>query len=139
MMDACAFASSPSSPPSSPLPPPPPPPARAAASTSRSCARTSPTQRQTRGSRPPSGLHVDPENEESFQHDGVDLVLAEGKNVYAAASGLVRLIVLENEDGDHLDRYLLIDHLDGFVTIYGNVDPILVAVDDEVKQGSFGR
>ena len=64
---------------------------------------------------------------------GIDIEARQGENVLASRSGKVTFC------SDYLKGYgntIIIDHLDGFQTVYAHNDKTLVDIDQEVKQGS---
>ena len=65
-------------------------------------------------------------------HSGVDLALAEGTPVYAADNGKV---IVAEDSGDGYGNYIIIDHQNGFKTLYGHNSELLVSVGDIVAKG----
>ncbi|MDO5142286.1 MAG: peptidoglycan DD-metalloendopeptidase family protein [Eubacteriales bacterium] len=65
-------------------------------------------------------------------HGGVDLAVDEGTPVYAADDG--RVVVSEAQDGGY-GQYLILDHQNGFKTLYGHNSALLVSVGDVVTKG----
>lgn len=65
-------------------------------------------------------------------HSGVDLATPEGSPVYAADNGKV----IVAECGDGYGNYIILDHNNGFKTVYGHNSELLVSVGDFVQQGS---
>lgn len=64
----------------------------------------------------------------SCQHDGVDFAAERGTPVLAAADGKV----LETGYDTHYGNYVRLEHQDGFVTTYGCLQDLCVAVGDDV-------
>lgn len=67
-------------------------------------------------------------------HSGVDLALPEGSPVRAADNG--RVIVAE-DSGNGYGNYIIIDHGNGFKTLYGHNSSLCVSVGDVVSQGDL--
>ncbi|MDD3301988.1 MAG: M23 family metallopeptidase [Candidatus Gracilibacteria bacterium] len=68
------------------------------------------------------------------EHNAVDIVIPQGSSVKAAGDGYV--IYLELPDSENY-AYLAIKHSDGFVTVYGHLNEILVKQYDFVKEGEI--
>jgi murein DD-endopeptidase MepM/ murein hydrolase activator NlpD len=66
-------------------------------------------------------------------HDGIDLAAPLGTDVYAARKGKV----IERGYSDTLGNYVILDHGDGYSTVYGHMQKILVALNETVKSGSI--
>ena len=65
-------------------------------------------------------------------HSGVDLAVAEGTPVYAADNGKV---IVAEDSGNGYGNYIIIDHQNGFKTLYGHNSELLVSVGDIVAKG----
>lgn len=65
-------------------------------------------------------------------HSGVDLAVPEGNSVYASDNG--KVIVAENS-GNGYGNYIIIDHQNGYKTLYGHNSELCVAVGDIVAKG----
>lgn len=70
--------------------------------------------------------------EEVPAHDGIDYIAEEGTPVLAAADGKVRAAEFSASRGN----YIVIDHTDGFSTVYACLKEMQVSVGDEIKAGS---
>lgn len=70
--------------------------------------------------------------EEVPAHDGIDYIAEEGTPVLAAADGKVRTAEFSASRGN----YIIIDHTDGFSTVYACLKEMQVSVGDEIKSGS---
>lgn len=70
--------------------------------------------------------------EEFPAHDGIDYIAEEGTPVLAAADGKVRTAEFSASRGN----YIVIDHTDGFSTVYACLKEMQVSVGDEMKAGS---
>lgn len=79
----------------------------------------------------PFGSRVSPTSGEQAFHYGLDLAADEGTPITAFADGTVREVGESN-----YGNYLIVDHSDGFSTLYAHCSSILVGVDDKVECGS---
>jgi murein DD-endopeptidase MepM/ murein hydrolase activator NlpD len=71
-------------------------------------------------------------------HTGIDLAAPLDTPVQAAADGVVLLAASSRDADGHLvgyGNYILIAHPDGFVTLYGHLDRLLVTEGTPVRQG----
>ena len=64
-------------------------------------------------------------------HNGVDLAAGSGTSIYASKSGTVTTAVNSSIWGN----YVVINHGDGFSTLYAHMQGLIVSVGDYVKQG----
>ena len=65
-------------------------------------------------------------------HGGVDLAVPEGTPVYAADNGKV---IVAGNLGDGYGNYIILDHQNGYKTLYAHNSELLVTVGDVVAQG----
>ena len=65
-------------------------------------------------------------------HGGVDLAVPEGTPVYAADNG--KVIVAGDLDNGY-GSYIILDHQNGYKTLYAHNSELLVSVGDIVAQG----
>ena len=65
-------------------------------------------------------------------HGGVDLAADEGTPVYAADNGKV---IVAEDSGNGYGNYIILDHQNGFKTLYGHNSRLLVSVGDVVSKG----
>ncbi len=65
-------------------------------------------------------------------HSGVDLAVPEGTPVRASDNGKV---ILAENSGDGYGNYIILDHGNGFKTLYGHNSALCVSVGDIVSQG----
>ena len=65
-------------------------------------------------------------------HGGVDLAVDEGTPVYAADNGKV---IVAEDSGNGYGSYIILDHRNGFKTLYGHNSQLLVSVGDVVGKG----
>lgn len=67
-------------------------------------------------------------------HAGIDIGAPKGTPVLASDSGYV---VFAGWDGSGFGNMILIDHRNGFLTLYGHLDSFAVAVGDSVRKGQM--
>lgn len=79
-----------------------------------------------------TGMRISPFSKVESQHDGLDIIAAQGTPVYAAAAGTVTDI---RRSGKGLGNVVTIDHGNGYVTRYGHLGDILVSRGQRVAQG----
>ena len=79
----------------------------------------------------PYGYRVHPTTGNYTLHNGVDLAIARGTPIYASKSGYVTTAVYNYSWGN----YVVINHMDGYSTLYGHMDSYIVAKDQYVQQG----
>ena len=65
-------------------------------------------------------------------HGGVDLAVPEGTPVYAADNGKV---IVAGNLGDGYGNYIILDHQNGYKTLYAHNSELLVSVGDVVARG----
>ncbi|HIX89591.1 MAG TPA: peptidoglycan DD-metalloendopeptidase family protein [Candidatus Agathobaculum pullicola] len=65
-------------------------------------------------------------------HSGVDLAASEGTPVYAADNGKV---IVAEDSGNGYGKYIILDHQNGYKTLYGHNSQLLVSVGDIVAKG----
>ena len=65
-------------------------------------------------------------------HSGVDLAVDEGTPVYAADNGKV---IVAEDSGNGYGNYIILDHQNGYKTLYGHNSELLVSVGDIVAKG----
>jgi murein DD-endopeptidase MepM/ murein hydrolase activator NlpD len=83
----------------------------------------------------PYGPMIDPFTKKERFHNGVDFGADKGTPVVAAADGRVIAAVVEFTQGVGNGRYIDIQHEDGFMTRYTQLDSILVKMDEFVQKG----
>ena len=79
----------------------------------------------------PYGYRVHPTTGKYTLHNGVDLAIGRGTPIYATKSGYVTTAVYNYSWGN----YVVINHMDGFSSLYGHMDKFIVAKDQYVEQG----
>jgi murein DD-endopeptidase MepM/ murein hydrolase activator NlpD len=79
------------------------------------------------------GGRMDPFSGEGVTHTGIDISAPFGSPVEATADGIV--LIAEPDAG--YGREILIDHGNGFCTMYGHLSQIKVVVGQEVKRGQI--
>jgi murein DD-endopeptidase MepM/ murein hydrolase activator NlpD len=70
-------------------------------------------------------------NGSSYRHGGLDIAAARGTNIYASASGTVEIASFQ--DGHGLS--IVINHKNGYWTVYKHQQTVLVNVGQNVQQG----
>lgn len=82
----------------------------------------------------PFGWRPDPFGSGKMKyHNGVDLALAGGNNIYAVDDGTVLISKRHNSFGN----YVVILHDNGYKTLYAHASKLLVSVGDRVAQGKI--
>lgn len=71
------------------------------------------------------------EEEMERQHDGVDFMAPQGTDILAPADGIVKKTGFHN----YGYSYFILQHKNGFYTVYGHVSDILVNEDQKVEKG----
>ena len=79
----------------------------------------------------PYGYRVHPVTGNYTLHNGVDLAIGRGTPIYATKSGYVTTAVYNYSWGN----YVVINHMDGYSSLYGHMDSFIVAKDQYVQQG----
>ncbi len=77
------------------------------------------------------GKVVHPKYNTTTKNNGIDILSTQGENVYAVAQG--KVVYAGKFMG--YGNLVLIDHLDGFYSLYGHLSEILVKVGDEIPAG----
>lgn len=72
-------------------------------------------------------------------HSGIDISMsgAYGKNIIATRAGTVILSSLESESGTGYGNYIIIDHGDGYTSLYGHCSELLVSEGQIVSRGQI--
>jgi len=81
------------------------------------------------------GMRVHPISKKKVMHNGVDIKAPEGTPVYATANGMVREIRSNHEEGKGYGKYIIIDHSNGYSTMYTQLSKINVKEGQEIKKG----
>ncbi len=79
----------------------------------------------------PYGYRVHPVTGNYTLHNGVDLAIARGTPIYASKSGYITTAVYNYSWGN----YVVINHMDGYSTLYGHMDSYIVTEGQYVEQG----
>lgn len=80
----------------------------------------------------PTNLVYDPTLEQYRTNDSIDISAVKGQDVFAAYDGVVQTVSSSFADGN----YVVIDHGDGLVTTYSQLDDSMkVAVGDKIAKG----
>jgi murein DD-endopeptidase MepM/ murein hydrolase activator NlpD len=68
-------------------------------------------------------------------HEGLDIRAPRDSKVYASADGVVETIHMQVDDDNPYGRYLIIQHSDGYRTLYGHLGSVAVSTGQKVKSG----
>lgn len=79
----------------------------------------------------PFGWRFHPLTGELDFHYGLDLATDTGSPIYAAMAGTVR----SASKGDSYGNYIIIDHQNGFATLYAHCSKLLVREGQQIKKG----
>jgi murein DD-endopeptidase MepM/ murein hydrolase activator NlpD len=83
------------------------------------------------------GMRRDPFLDSLRHHDGIDISAPRGTEVYAAAAGVVKEAKLEYEKNNGYGRFVVLDHGNGWKTLYSQLDTLFVKSDQWVKGGEI--
>lgn len=83
------------------------------------------------------GMRMHPIKKEKMMHNAVDIKAPEGTPVYATADGMVRKVKQNHKEGTGYGRYIIIDHEEGFSTLYSQLSGYNVKEGEEVKKGDI--
>lgn len=81
------------------------------------------------------GMRIHPISKKKMMHNAVDIKAPEGTPVFATAEGLVRKVKQNHTEGEGYGRYIIIDHANGYSTLYSQLSAYNVKEGQEVKQG----
>jgi len=81
------------------------------------------------------GMRIHPISKKEMMHNAVDIKAPEGTPVYATADGMVRKVKQNHEEGVGYGRYIIIDHENGYSTLYSQLSKYNVKEGKEVKRG----
>lgn len=79
------------------------------------------------------GTRKDPFTNETAFHEGIDIANSAGTNIVAAAKGTVTFSGYNSGYG----RAIIINHGNGYKTVYGHVSKLLVSTGDKVEKGQI--
>lgn len=83
------------------------------------------------------GMRIHPISKKKMMHNAVDIKAPEGTPVYATADGLVRKVETKYEQGKGRGMYIIIDHEQGYSTLYSQLSGYNTSEGKEVKQGDI--
>ncbi len=83
------------------------------------------------------GMRHDPISKKKRMHNGTDIKAPIGTPVYATADGLIRKVKLNHAQGKGYGKYVIIDHEEGYSTLYAMLNDYNVKEGQEVKQGDI--
>ena len=81
------------------------------------------------------GMRIHPISKKEMMHNAVDIKAPMGTPVFATANGLVRKVEKDFKQGEGYGKYIIIDHTNGFSTLYAQLSEYNVIEGKEVKQG----
>ena len=77
----------------------------------------------------------------SSDHEAIDITLktgdSEGTSFYSAASGKVSVLFNDGKDNSGYGNYCIIEHANGYATLYAHAKEINVKINDSVVQGQL--
>jgi murein DD-endopeptidase MepM/ murein hydrolase activator NlpD len=79
------------------------------------------------------GQRISPISGRSSKHNGLDLAAPSGTEVYAARGG----IVIENAENSVYGKYVVIQHDDGWTSLYGHLSRVDTVLRNQVKAGTL--
>ncbi|WP_051585770.1 M23 family metallopeptidase [Caldanaerobius polysaccharolyticus] len=79
------------------------------------------------------GMRINPITKKSENHTGIDISATQGSDVYAAWSGTVKSV---KEDANY-GTYVVIDHGNGYSTLYAHLKAVSVKTGENVKRGDI--
>jgi murein DD-endopeptidase MepM/ murein hydrolase activator NlpD len=83
------------------------------------------------------GKMIDPFTKKERMHKGMDVKAPMGTPIYATADGMVRKVEMNHVEGKSYGRYIIVDHEDGFSTLYSMLSKYKVKEGQEVNQGDI--
>ncbi len=83
------------------------------------------------------GMRMHPISKKEMMHNAVDIKAPEGTPVYATADGMVRKVKQNHEEGVGYGRYVIIDHEEGFSTLYSQLSAYNANEGEQVKKGDI--
>jgi len=83
------------------------------------------------------GMMIDPISKKERMHKAVDFSAPIGTPVYSTADGIVRKVKQNHKEGKGYGKYIIIDHEEGYTTLYSMLSEYNVKEGQEVKQGDI--
>ncbi|MCU4156085.1 peptidoglycan DD-metalloendopeptidase family protein [Carboxylicivirga sp. A043] len=83
------------------------------------------------------GMRKHPITKKMKQHNGVDYVAPFNTNILAIGDGTVRTVKLDFVEGKGYGRYVIIDHEDGYSSLYSQLNAYKVKEGQKVKEGDI--
>ncbi len=80
------------------------------------------------------GVRINPFHKRNYHHDGIDIALSKGSDVFAAGNGRVSYLSSSNLEAG-FGNYIEVDHGNGIVTRYSHLEKMNVTWGQKVKQG----
>jgi murein DD-endopeptidase MepM/ murein hydrolase activator NlpD len=81
------------------------------------------------------GMQISPISKKEVMHNAVDIKAPEGTPVYATANGMIRKLRSNYKEDKGYGIYIIIDHEDGYSTLYAHLSGYNVKEEQEVNQG----
>ncbi|MDC7126840.1 MAG: M23/M56 family metallopeptidase [Spirochaetales bacterium] len=78
------------------------------------------------------GTKIHPITKKKFKHEGIDLAAPVGTPVFAADTGTVTMVDLDEKMG----KYIVLQHEDEFQTVYAHLDETSVKVNSKIIKGN---
>lgn len=75
--------------------------------------------------------------EKNSFHRGIDLAAPKGTKTYASRAGKIIRANLESVKASSYGNYVIIDHGDGYTSLYAHLNTVTVKEGDDVKQGQL--
>jgi len=81
------------------------------------------------------GMRIHPISKKEMMHNAVDIKAPIGTPVYATANGKVRKVKQDFKVGEGYGKYIIVDHINGFSTLYSQLSEYNVIEGKDVQQG----
>nr|WP_321412697.1 M23/M56 family metallopeptidase [uncultured Carboxylicivirga sp.] len=81
------------------------------------------------------GMRMHPIYKEKRMHKGIDFVAGSNTPVLAIADGIVRKVENNFKEGEGYGKYIIVDHADGYSSLYAQLNDYKIKEGDTVKQG----
>ena len=86
----------------------------------------------------PFGKMINPFTKKEALHKGIDIAARKGTEVYAAADGVVKVAFSKIlKKSKCRGKYIIINHNDGFSTMYSHLSEVLITKGQKVKAGDL--
>nr|WP_321453030.1 M23/M56 family metallopeptidase [uncultured Carboxylicivirga sp.] len=81
------------------------------------------------------GMRIHPITKEKRMHKGTDFKVKLNTPVVAIADGTIRKVELNYQEGKGYGKYIIVDHADGYSSLYAQLNDYKVKKGDKVKRG----